>query len=49
MPVKKTSQWKATSKTIKTKDGITRKVYSDGKGNQAVKRKVGDRFVYRKV
>ena len=46
---KKPTQWKVTTKTFKTKDGITRKVYSDGKGNTAIKRKVGDRFVYKKI
>lgn len=48
-PSKKKSQWRPTSRTHFV-DGVARKVYvrvTDGV--HAVKRKVGDRFVYRKI
>ena len=46
---KKASKWKTTTKTHTCKDGVTRKVYSDDKGERAVKCKVGDRFVYKRL
>lgn len=49
VPKSKQTPWKVTAKTHKCKDGVTRKVYTDGKGAHAVKCKAGDRFVYRKV
>jgi hypothetical protein len=41
--------WKLTAKSHTCKDGVKRRVYSDGKGANAVKCKVGDRFVYKKI
>jgi hypothetical protein len=46
---KQPSSWKATAKTHACKDGVRRRVYSDGQGGKAVKCKVGDRFVYRRL
>jgi hypothetical protein len=45
----KSTTWKVTAKTHTCNDGVKRKVYTDGKGAHAVKRKVGDKFVYRKM
>lgn len=45
---KKTS-WKISEQTHVDKDGISRRIYINSKGHKAVRRKEGNKFVYKKL